>query len=69
MPYIKDKYVTLCNSCNKPITGESLAVNARVGHQKTWLYHISAIDCAYAEEVPLSMAGGEAWIGKKSRLR
>jgi hypothetical protein len=44
-------------------------VTARVGHQKTWLYHISAMDCAYAEEVPLSMAGGEGWIGKKSRLR
>jgi len=73
MAIVKDKFVTLCSSCNKPIRGESLVVKAKVGHKKTWLYHASAMDCAYTDDVPLSMMetgfGGDGWIGSKSRLR
>lgn len=71
MPFVKDKYVTLCYSCNKPIRGASTVVKARKGHQKTWIYHASTTDCAYTDEVPLSVMerGAEGWIGIKSRLR
>jgi|688.fasta_scaffold1666962_1 hypothetical protein len=73
MPYIEDKYVTLCNSCNKPIKGESISVKAKKGHIKTWLFHAMPTDCAYTEDVPVSVMetgfGGDGWIGSKSRLR
>ena len=69
MPYVKQKYTTLCSSCNKPITGESVTVKANKGHQKTWIFHASVMDCAYMGEVPELPRGAEGWIGIKSRCR
>jgi len=76
MPYLKDKYVTICDSCNKPIMGESKEVKSKEKyknekHKKTWIYHYSVIDCAYGDETPLEITqrGAEGWIGIKSRYQ
>jgi hypothetical protein len=73
MPFVEDKYITLCNSCNKPIKGESIIVKAKKGHIKTWLFHATPTDCAYTDDVPVSVMEtglrGDLWIGIKSRLR
>ena len=48
MPHPKDKGITLCASCNKPIVDEVTIVKSVAGATKTWYYHPTPIDCANA---------------------